>query len=231
MIQSELLAECRQTWLLHSLIVMISLPIVLLLLGIIFLQQWAYALMLSSLCFAGALLLWLNGMKTRILLYPNKLIKHSLFGTTTLRLNAKTEFYYHHFQPIRGLKVLDCFFITLKQSKQSVTFYANKNDLAIVQQLLIELEHTYQEPVIKSLIVRGQSIRFGEIRLSPTALIYKKQKFTFSEMKECSLQQSGHFRIQLQGKTPLYMDIPIKKIPNTATLLSLIDHYVEKRAS
>lgn len=230
MIQSELLAEYRQTWLLHSLTLMISMPIALFFLSIIFLDQWAYALMFSSLCFAGALLLWLNATKTRILLYPDRLVKHSLFGVTTLKLNAKTEFYYHHFQPLRKVKVMDCVFITLKQSQQSVTFYANKNDLAILQQLLIELEQTYQQAAIKALIVKGQSIQFGEIKLSPVGLTYKKQVLPFHEMKGCSLRQDDHFRIQLQGKTPLYMDIPMRNIPNRNTLFTLLAHYMEKKA-
>lgn len=231
MIQSELLAEYRQTWLLSSLTLMVSIPIVLFFLGMIFLDQWAYAAMFASLCFAGALLLWLNGLKTYILLYPDKLIKHSLFGVTTLKLNAKTEFYYHHFQPLRRLKLMDCVFITLKQSQQSVTFYANMNDLAILQQLLIELEQTYQQAAIKALIIKGQSIHFGELKLTSTGLTYKKHALSFHEMKECSLHQDDHFRIELQGKTPLYMDIPMRKIPNRNTLFTLLDHYMDKKAS
>lgn len=229
MIQSELLAEYRQAGLLRGWLLLSLLPVVFFLLIIVFNGLSNATLIGISCCVVAAILIAVYSIKTHILLYPNKLVKHSLFGSKILKINAKTEFYFHHFQPWRKIPSIHCFFITIKQEQQSVTFYANVKDISSLQALLVELEKTYQQPAIKALIIKGQSIQFGDLKISSTGLTYKKQVLAFHELKNFSLQQGGSFRIQLQGKTSTFLDIPMRKIPNMTTLFTLLDHYLDRK--
>lgn len=231
MVQSELLVEYRQTWV-HCLMTMLSvLPVGLFLFAMIALEcPYIYAVLFALCCAAVMALLGFNAFKLQVLLYPDKVVMRSLFGTQSLRLNAKTEFYYYHLHPtLHGMWIKQPYMM-LKYGKRSFTFDSSIYNVESLRDVLLELEQFYQKPATETAILKGRSIFFGEVKVSSTGLSYKNQVLAFSDLKDCNLQK-GYLNVKKQAQQQAFLSIPMRKIPNMKTFFAVLDYYMERKAS
>lgn len=228
MIQSELLAEFRQsrTCCLTNTLCLVPVTLPFIYMAAAYLGM-GYAVLLLAITLLAMIAIWRYTYSVRILLYPDQLVRSTLLGKTALRLNARTEFYYYHLQPmIRGI-LLRQPYITLKYAKKSLTLDSGMQHVDILRDALLELEQIYQKPVTEHALLNRRSIFFGELKVSATGLVYRNQALSYQDVKDCSLQK-GHFKVLKQKGKQTAMDIPVSKIPNIKTFFAVLDYYMAR---
>lgn len=230
MYQSTLLAEFRQT---RACCVISTLSVlvvaVCLMLVIAASSSLVYALPLALLSPLLMLAMWRYSRSVRVLLYKDHLVRRSLLGSRTFQLNARTEFYYYHLQPLLGSMLLRQPYISLKCGKKMLTLDSSIQHVDILRDALLELEQIYQQPVTEHALLNHRSIFFGELKVSATGLAYKNQVLSYHDVKDCSLQK-GHFRVLKQQGKHSALDIPVSKIPNIKTFFAVLDYYMARQA-
>ncbi len=228
MFQSELLAEFRQS---RACCLINTLSIAPVALFLIFITAeylgMAYVMLMAALCVLAMLAVWRYARSVRILLYPDQLVRRSLLGKSVFRLNARTEFYYYHLQPLMGGIMLRQPYISLKYGKKSLTLDSSIKHVDVLRDALLELEQIYQKPVTEHALLNRRSIFFGELKVSATGLAYRNQVLAYSDLKDCSLQK-GHFKVLKQSSRQTAMDIPVSKIPNIKTFFAVLDYYMAR---
>lgn len=230
MIQSQLLAEFRQTRVCNFINTFSTLPIALLFifLGMEYLGT-AYAVLAALLGLALMLAVWRYTRSVRILLYPDQLVRRSLLGKQVFLLNARTEFYYFHLHPFMSAVLLRQPYMSLKYGKKSLTLDSSIQHVDVLRDALLELEQFYQKPVTEHALLNRRSIFFGELKVSATGLAYKNQVLSYQDVKDCSLQK-GHFKVLKQYGQQTLLDIPVSKIPNIKTFFAVLDYYMARQA-
>lgn len=230
MFPSELLAEFRQTRACRLTNTLCIVPVVLFLLLLTAeYASMAYVVLVSALCLLAMLAIWRYACSVRILLYPDQLVRRTMLGRTVFRLNARTEFYYYHLQPLMGSVLLRQPYITLKYGKKTLMLDSSINHVEVLRDALLELEQIYQKPVTEHALLNRRSIFFGDLKVSATGIAYKNQVLSYHDFKDCSLQK-GHFKVLKQHGQQTALDIPVSKIPNIKTFFTVLDYYMARQA-
>lgn len=218
---SRLIAEFPQTWILRILSAMGLIP-----LGMMAVTSSdTFLNIIGLLLFAGLIWLWLSGFKTKVELYPNKLVYHRLLGTVTVPLNAGTQFYYREVQVrVQGINAGQHTFITLVNRDVSVKLNSNIKDIDVLKLELTEIELKIAEPIVQQALTQKQTLSFGNLRLSGTGLAYKNRMVAFHEIDEVDVH-NGFLVVRKTGNLLAFLKIAVSEIPNMTTFFIMLDHY------
>lgn len=216
----RILAEYRQTFILRIMATAV-------LLFIAFLCSESSIVVL--ICLVLLVLFWIWGFREKIVVYPNLLEKQSLFGTTTVPLNAKTEFFYKFVNVrIEGINTGQHTYIRVRNGYQEIKANSNIKDIDQLRERLIQLEVHNLQPQIQKSLQEKSSLNFGILKVSSSGLAYKNSMITYTEISDSGIE-NGFFYVKKQGKTGNFMRISISEIPNMTTFFALFHHYMEEK--
>lgn len=184
--------------------------------------------MIVILCFIFLIFVWIWGFKEKIILSPNQLTKQSLFGTRTVLLNAKTEYFYKFVQVrVQGINTGQHTYITVKNGHQQIKANSNIKDIDKLREQLIQLEIQNLQPQIQKALQEKSSLNFGVMKVSATGLAYKNKMLMYSEIADFGIQ-NGFFFVQKQGGKGNFK-ISVSDIPNMTTFFGLLDYYLQEK--
>ncbi len=179
--------------------------------------------------FAALVWIWLSGFKTRVELYPNKLVYHRLLGTVTVPLNAATQFYYCQVQVrLQGIKTGDHIFITLVNRDTVLKLNSNLKDIDVLKHQLTDIELKIAEPLVQQALAQRQTLSFGTLKLSGSGLAYKNRMVALHEISDFEVEE-GFFVVRKSGNFMAFLKIAVSEIPNMSTFFILLDHYMQRQ--
>ena len=210
----RVLAEYRATYILRILFTAI-------LLFFAFIISNKYITLLFALLLA---FIWFYGFKTKIIIYPNRIERQSLFGKVTVPLNEQTEYFYKFVQVrVQGINTGRHTYITVKNNHQFIKADSNIKDVDDLRDQLIQIEIKNLQPQIQKALQEKSSLNFGVMKVSATGLAYKNKMLTYSEI------ENGFFFVKKQGERGSFFKIAVSEIPNMTTFFGLLDHYIQEK--
>lgn len=216
----RIIAEYRQTFILRIMATAV-------LLFIAFLSSEMKGVVI--LCFVLLLFVWVWGFKTKIILYPNKLQKQSLFVTKTVPLNARTEYFYRFVQVrVQGVNTGQHTYITVKNGDQQIKANSNIKDIDKLYEQLVQIEVQNLQPQVQKALQEKSSLSFGVMKVSATGLAYKNKMLTYSEIVDFGVE-NGSFFVKKKGVSGNFIKIPVSRIPNMTTFFGILDHYLQEK--
>lgn len=190
---------------------------------------WSEHKIMVGLNFALLILVWIWGFKEKIILYPNQLQKHSLWGTKTVYLNAKTEYFYKFVQVrVEGINTGLHTYITVKSGNQSIKANSNIKDINDLYEKLVQIEVQNLQPQIQKALQEKSSINFGVMKVSAVGIAHKNKMLTYAEIVDFGVE-NGYFFVKKQGDRGNYFKIAVADIPNMTSFFMILSHYIQEK--
>lgn len=175
------------------------------------------------------ILVWLWGFKEKIILSPHELRKESLFGSISVPLNARTEYFYKFVQVnIQGIPTGQHTYITVKNGHQQVKANSNIKDVEDLRERLIQIELKNLQPQIEKSLQEKSSLNFGVLKVSASGVAYKNKMLTYSEIEDFGIE-NGFFYIRKKAVRGNFFKIAVSEIPNMTTFFALLDYYIQQK--
>lgn len=177
----------------------------------------------------GLGVIWSNDFSYRVKIYKDKLVNHKLFTRKEILFDLKTEFYHSIIQQkFCGFNVGKLNFITIKHGNNFIKLDNNLKNIENFKIIVFNIESEIFTKKLEQVVRYQESLKFGPLLITKNFINYNNKAIYYNEIKRWYLE-NGFLMIKKTENILEGVRIPISNIPNMASFLKLLDHYMQQK--